>query len=163
MAILQRKADEQQLQIGEDVLVFIAERCRSSVRELEGALIKLLAFASLTDQAITADLARSLVGSSLGPHRDLSAAEIDEAVAHTFGFTVADLQSKSRRRPLADARAVAMYLERTLLDSSYTEIGQRFGGRDHSTVIHSIQKVERQLDENTDLRRRVDGLRARLH
>ncbi|NIN13028.1 MAG: chromosomal replication initiator protein DnaA, partial [Gemmatimonadales bacterium] len=162
MAILQRKAEEQELEIGEDVLVFIAERCRSSVRELEGALIKLLAFASLTEQAITSDLARSLVGSSLGPHRDLSAVEIDEAVAHTFGLTAADLRSKSRRRPLADARAVAMYLERTLLGSSYTQIGRRFGGRDHSTVIHSIQKVERQLDEDGELRRRVDGLRARL-
>lgn len=162
MAILQRKASEQELEIGEEALLFVAERCRSSVRELEGALIKLLAFASLSGQEITSELACSLVGSSLGPHRDVSADEIEEAVAQTFGFTVAELQSKSRRRALAAARAAAMYLERSLLDSSYTYIGQRFGGRDHSTVIHAIQKIEQQLGEDSDLRRRVDGLRARL-
>ncbi len=162
MAILQRKAVEQQLDLGEDVLLFVAERCRSSVRELEGALIKLLAFSSLAKQPITAELARSLVGSSLAPHRDLSADEIDQAVAQSFGFTVEELRSKSRRRQLADARAVAMYLERSLLELSYTEIGKRFGGRDHSTVIHSIQKVERQLGDDSEFRRRLDGLRARL-
>ncbi len=162
LAILQRKACEQELDISEDVLVFIAERCRSSVRELEGALIKLLAFSSLAKQSITAELARTLVGSSLTPHRDLSADEVDQAAAEAFGFTVDDLRSKSRRRPLADARAVAMYLERELLELSYTLIGQRFGGRDHSTVIHSIQKVEGRIADDGDFQRRLDELRARL-
>lgn len=162
MAILQRKAEEQQLKIDEKVLLFIAERCRSSVRELEGALIKLLAFSSLSKQAITPELARSLVGSTLAPHRDLSGDEIEQAVARSFGLTVDQLRSKSRQRQLANARAVAMYLERSLLDLAYTQIGQRFGGRDHSTVIHSIQKVERQLEDDPEFRAEVDALRARL-
>ncbi len=162
MAILQRKAEEQQLEIDEQVLLFIAERCRSSVRELEGALIKLLAFSSLSKQSITPELARSLVGSTLAPHRDLSADEIDQSVAESFGLTVDQLRSKSRQRQLAHARAVAMYLERSLLDLPYTQIGQRFGGRDHSTVIHSIQKVERQLEDDPGFRTQIDALRTRL-
>ncbi len=162
VAILQRKADDEELAIPYDVLIFIAERCRSSVRELEGALIKILAYSSLTRQDVTPQLASSLIGSSLRPQGAVEAAEIEAAVAQAFGVSVTDLHSKSRQRRLTEARHIAMYLLKSLLDLPYTEIGQRFGGRDHSTVIHSIQKIEKQIAENSEVRRTVERLRERF-
>ncbi len=162
VAILQRKADDEELAIPYDVLIFIAERCRSSVRELEGALIKILAYSSLTRQDVTPQLASSLIGSSLRPQGAVEAAEIEAAVAQAFGVSVTDLHSKSRQRRLTEARHIAMYLLKSLLDLPYTEIGRRFGGRDHSTVIHSIQKIEKQIAENSEVRRTVERLRERF-
>ncbi len=162
VAILQRKADDEELAIPYDVLIFIAERCRSSVRELEGALIKILAYSSLTRQDITPQLASSLIGSSVRPRAAAEAEAIETAVAQAFGISVADLKSKSRQRRLTQARHIAMYLLKSILDLPYTQIGQRFGGRDHSTVIHSIQKIEKQLAQDPELRRTVYGLRERF-
>ncbi len=162
VAILQSKAMRDGLQIHQDVLACIAEQCRSSVRELEGAIIKLLAFSSLTRREISVALATEVLSGTMGPIRGVDPEHIEEVVAENFGVTVAELRSKTRQRRVTDPRQVAMYLERILLDLPYTQIGRRFGGRDHSTVIHSIQKVEEQLAKDPELRRRLEALRARL-
>jgi chromosomal replication initiator protein len=140
----------------------IAEQCRSSVRELEGAIIKLLAFSSLTRREISVALANEVLSGTMGPVRGVDPEHIEEVVAETFGVSVAELRSKTRQRRVTDPRQVAMYLERILLDLPYTQIGRRFGGRDHSTVIHSIQKVEEQLAKDPEFARRIEALRARL-
>jgi chromosomal replication initiator protein len=92
--------------------------------------------------------------------RDVSPDQIEDAVAKAFGVSVAELHSKTRQRRVTDPRQVAMYLEKQLLDMPYTHIGRRFGGRDHSTVIHSIQRVEAQLLKDEVFREKVESLRA---
>ncbi len=162
VAILQLKAEQDGLAIPPDVLTFIAERCRSSVRELEGAIIKLLAYSSLTRREVSRALAEEVLGGAVGPVREITEQQIEKAVATAFGVTVSDLQSKSRQKRVTLPRQVAMYLEKTLLDLPFTQIGLRFGGRDHSTVIHSIQKIEEQIQRDESLQERIDGLMSEL-
>ena len=162
VAILQMKATQDGLAIDHEVLTFIAQQCRSSVRELEGAVIKLLAYSSLTRREISPELAAEVLGGAIGPVRDLSPETIEAVVAEAFGVALSDLYSKKRQRRVTDPRQVAMYLEKVLLDLPYTRIGARFGGRDHSTVIHSIHKIEQQLEKDLEFRDRVEALRKRL-
>jgi chromosomal replication initiator protein len=161
VAILRKKGDEDRISLGDDVLDFIARNCRSSVRELEGAIIKLLAYSSLTRREITADLAREALGGVLrdGGARDLSPEGIRARVALEWGVPVEGLTSKRRTKELTVPRQVAMYLLRELVNLSLVDIGRLFGGRDHSTVIHSIQKVEEGMRQDPGFRARVDALR----
>lgn len=164
VAILQRKADEDEVALGPDILELIAQCCRSSVRELEGALIKLLALASLTRRRPTLDLARiALAGmAELHEHRPLDARSIREKVAEIWGVTGRELASRRRTRKLVVPRQVAMFLVRELLDLPLAKIGRAFGGRDHSTVLHSIRKVESRLGTDRTFQARVDELRRNL-
>ena len=162
LAILQMKATQDGLSIEPEVLALIAERCQSSVRELEGAVLKLLAYSSLARREITLDLATQVLAGTLGSIRDISPDQIESTVADAFQVSVDDLKSKKRHRQVTVPRQIAMYLEKQLLDLPLTGIGRRFGGRDHSTVIHSIQKVESMLETDLDFRHQVDRLRARL-
>jgi chromosomal replication initiator protein len=162
VAILRLKASQDGLTIPHEALTFIAEHCRSSVRELEGAIIKLLAYSSLTRREITRELASQVLGGSFPPARDLGPEQIEAAVAKGFGVDVADLRSKRRQRRVTDPRQVAMYLEKVLLDLPYTRIGGRFGGRDHSTVIHAIRRVQQQIAKDPSFARRVEEIQAQL-
>ncbi len=166
VAILQKKAADDGLTLDDEVMDFIARSCTSSVRELEGAVIKLLAYSSLRREEINLALARSALegvirdgGARTAPR--LTATRIRERVAEEWGVTSADLASKRRTRQLTVPRQVAMYLIKELLDESLVRIGEGFGGRDHSTVIHSIRKVESALEEDADFARRV--IRVRQH
>lgn len=162
VAILQMKAAEDDLSIRHDVLALIAEHCTSSVRELEGAVIKLLAYSSLTRREITPALAAEVLRGAAGAVRELTPERIEAAVAATYNVTVAEMQSSSRQRRVTEPRQVAMYLEKTLLELPYTQIGYRFGGRDHSTVIHSIQKIAEAMTSDAALQAKLDAVRARL-
>jgi chromosomal replication initiator protein len=165
VAILRKKAESDEIQLQDEVFDFIARNCRSNVRELEGAIIKLLAYSSLTRREVTIDLAREALGGELagGDGRvDLSADALREAVAREWGVSVDGLVSKKRTKELTVPRHVAMYLIRDLLGASLVEIGRLFGGRDHSTVIHSVSKVEEDLRSDQAFRQRVDALRARI-
>jgi chromosomal replication initiator protein len=172
IAILQNKArqDYIKLDIPDEVIQFIAEHVRSSVRELEGAINKVLAVASLKHRGITVDLAREALRDKLRGNGDaetaekltLSATSIQEAVARNWDVTVDGLRSKSRTKQLAIPRQVAMYLIRDLLGTQLVEIGNAFGGRDHSTVIHSLEKVEIMMKEDGDFTRRVVNLKTTL-
>jgi chromosomal replication initiator protein len=162
VAILRMKAVRDGLSIGDDVLAFIAERCRSSVRELEGAMIKLLAYSSLSRREIDLALAGDVLGPPRGLLSDVGPDQIEKAVAAAFHVPLTELRSKGRQRRVAEPRQVAMYLEKTLLDLPYTQIGHRFGGRDHSTVIHSVRKVEERIRLEPEFRSRIEGIRARL-
>ncbi|HEX7089291.1 MAG TPA: chromosomal replication initiator protein DnaA [Longimicrobiales bacterium] len=163
-AILRKKAEEDQLVLADEVLDFIARNCRSSVRELEGAIIKLLAYSSLTRREITIDLAREALGGVLGADAppELTPELIRAQVAQSWGVPVEALTSKRRTKDLTVPRQVAMYLMRQLLGLSLVEIGRLFGGRDHSTVIHSIEKVEQEMAADPAFRSRVEAVRAEL-
>jgi chromosomal replication initiator protein len=163
-AILRKKAEEDQLVLADDVLRFIARNCRSNVRELEGAIIKLLAYSSLTRQEITIELAQVALGGVLsgGLPVELSPDGVRAKVAETWGVSVDGLMSKRRTKEVTVPRQVAMFLMRELLDLPLVEIGRLFGGRDHSTVIHSIEKVQDDMKKDEDFRRRVEALRTEL-
>jgi len=171
-AILKQKAqlDRLELTIPDDVIHFIAEHVRSNVRELEGSIIKLLAYASLKHKDITVDVAREALRDKLRaieglePEGEaaLSILTIQQAVAKEWGVTVDGLRSKTRTKTLTVPRQIAMYLTRELLATQLVEIGNAFGGRDHSTVIHSIEKVQTSLTEDIQLKSRISRLRGVL-
>lgn len=168
MAILRRKVEEDGLVIrgAEDVLTFIARNRTSSVREIEGAVIKLLAFSSLTGRPIDLPLAHEALGGAMksgGPTSDqLSPERVRQKVAEAWNTTSEALQSKKRTKDLTVPRQVAMFLTRELFDVPLVEIGRLFGGRDHSTVIHSITKVEEDMAADPTFRQRVEQLRSSL-
>ena len=172
IAILRHKAqlDHLELTIPEDVIRFIAENVRSNVRELEGSMIKLLAYASLKRQDISIELARSALRDKLsmtdsnGPEssRSLSLSAIQHAVAKEWGVTVEMLKSKTRTKQITTPRQIAMFLSRELLGLQLVEIGNAFGGRDHSTVIHSLERVHSVLVEDPITKNRILRLRTLL-
>ena len=173
IAILRQKAqlDHLELTIPDDVLRFIAEHVRSSVRELEGSIIKLLAFASLKHREISVELAREALrdklrggeSSSGGDGRPrLDPATIQQVVAREWGVTPEGLKSKTRTKTLAVPRQVAMHLMRELLGLQLVEIGASFGGRDHSTVIHSLDRVAEMMGEDEAFGARVARVRGML-
>ncbi len=173
IAILQQKAEQEHLEltIPDDVLRFIAEHVRSSVRELEGCIIKLLLFASLKHREVTVALAREALsdkirqGDGTDPNLPTAAPTVDrvqEVVARRWGVTPEGLRSKSRTKTLTVPRQVAMFIARDLLGMQLVEIGQAFGGRDHSTVIHSVGKVEHQMRRDRQFRERIELARREL-
>jgi chromosomal replication initiator protein len=170
IAILRNKAllDHLEMTIPEDVIRFIAEHVRSSVRELEGSIIKLLAYASLKHREITVDVAREALRDKLRPGENngggaaLNTETIQQAVAREWGVTPEGLRSKTRTKALTTPRQVAMYLMRELLGLQLVEIGAAFGGRDHSTVIHSLERANSMLREDPAFALRVAKLRAQL-
>jgi chromosomal replication initiator protein len=165
VAILRQKAQLDHLQhtIPEEVVRFIAENVKSSVRELEGSIIKLLAFASLKHRDISMDLAREALRDKLRPpnteaHQaelSLTVLTIQQLVAREWGVTPEGLRSKTRTKLLTIPRQVAMFLTRNLLGTQLIEIGNAFGGRDHSTVIHSITKTSQALKTDPSFQNRV--------
>jgi chromosomal replication initiator protein len=160
VAILRKKAEEGEISIADEVLEYIARNCRSNVRELEGAVIKLLAYSSLTQRDITSELAREALGGVLAPEGERTPEAIRKRVAESFGVPVENMVSRRRTKEVTVPRQVAMYLMRELLDLPLAQIGNHFGGRDHSTVIHSVAKVEQELETDPALRERIDALRA---
>jgi chromosomal replication initiator protein len=172
-AILRHKAklDHLEATIPEDVIRFIAEHVRSSVRELEGSIIKLLAYASLKHRAISVELAQDALRDKirLGADADragaaggLTVATIQHTVATEWGVTTDGLKSKTRTKALTTPRQVAMFLARELLGVQLVEIGNAFGGRDHSTVIHSLDRVAAETTTDPAFRARVEKLRSQL-
>jgi len=171
IAILRQKAqlDHLELTIPEEVIRFIAENVRSSVRELEGSIIKLLAFASLKHREITVDVARDALRDKLKPADGdaseapaLNTAAIQQAVAKDWGVTTEGLRSKTRTKNLTVPRQVAMHLMRELLGMQLVEIGAAFGGRDHSTVIHSLERVAAMAKEDPSFAQRLGKLQSAL-
>ncbi|MDP6460349.1 MAG: chromosomal replication initiator protein DnaA [Gemmatimonadota bacterium] len=163
IAILRKKAEEDSLQIPDDVMEFIASNVRSNIRELEGSLIRLLAFSSLTDSEINLDLTKEVLKDFLKkPDRSVSVDDIQKTVADHFGIPEEAMKVKKRTRSLAHPRQVAMYLSRELTSLSLSEIGNRFGGRDHTTVLHACDRVAKSSSSDPELNRTIGRLAASL-
>lgn len=164
IAILRKKSVQERLVAPPEVLEFIASKISSNIRELEGALIRVTAFASLNrqqvDLAITEMVLKDLLPSDTGP--EITAAQIMAATAQYFGVTVDDLCGSSRSRVLVTARQIAMYLCRELTDLSLPKIGQAFGGRDHTTVMHADRKIRQLMAERRSLFNQVTDLTSRI-
>ena len=170
IAILRQKAelDHLELTIPDEVIRFIAENVRSSIRELEGSIIKLLAYASLKHRDITTELAREALRDKIRAPEPgdepaaLNTNSIQQAVAKEWGVTTEGLRSKTRTKTLTVPRQVAMHLMRELLGMQLVEIGNAFGGRDHSTVIHSLERVSEMVKEDPDFARRLQKVETGL-
>ncbi|WP_396326597.1 chromosomal replication initiator protein DnaA [Janibacter melonis] len=164
IAILRKKAIQERLSVPDEVLEFIASRISTNIRELEGALIRVTAFASLNRQPVDLGLAQ-IVLKDLIPHEapnEIDAATIMAQTAAYFGLTIEDLQGASRSRVLVTARQIAMYLCRELTDASLPQIGKLFGGRDHTTVMHANRKIGELMAERRAIYNQVTELTNRI-
>lgn len=164
VAILEKKAEEEGIELPQEVAIFLATNIDSNVRELEGSLTRLGAFASLNKCPITPDFAREVLQNVLRERGDraVTIESIQKAVCEFFRIRPTDLRSKKRTRTIALPRQVAMYLCRRYTNASFPVIGDRFGGRDHSTVIHAAQVIERRLREDPVFRATVERLERLL-
>ncbi|MFD6792064.1 MULTISPECIES: chromosomal replication initiator protein DnaA [Prauserella salsuginis group] len=164
IAILRKKAAQDRLDVPGDVLEFIAARIEANIRELEGALIRVTAFASLNQQPVDVGLAeivlRDLIPDSQAP--EISASTIMGVTAEFFDVTVDDLCGPGKTKALATARQIAMYLCRELTDMSLPRIGQTFGGRDHTTVMHADKKIRKEMAERRRIYDQVQELTSRI-
>jgi len=164
IAILQKKAEEDGLDISFEVIEFIATNIKSNVRELEGALIRLLAYSSLLRVDINLELTQRVLREILGskPGGSISIEQIQNLVCSAYKLTLDSLIGKSRTKEVAEARMVAMYLTREYTDLSLKTIGLYYGGRDHSTVVHAIKWVENNIKNDSNFARRILSFRNRL-
>lgn len=163
IAILHEKAELDGISIPNDVIHLVANSVTSNIRELEGSLVRLLAFSSLTGSEITVDLAREVLSEFLGkPRGPVSVARIQQAVAETFGVPVEKMKARGRASQIALARQVAMYLARELTHLSLAQVGEHFGGRDHTTVLHAHRKITAQVENSGQVQRDVENLRRVL-
>ncbi len=162
LAILEKKAESVAINIPSEVLAFIAESITSSIRELEGALIKVTAYANITKQQCSSDLARRILADLIDntAKRPVTVTSILEATVELSSFSLEQITGGSRRRPLVDARQIAMYVTRNMTDLSYPEIGRAFGNRDHTTVIHAVRKIEESMTERKEIFDKVQDLQS---
>ena len=164
MAILKKKADVEKLNVANEVMVYIATKIKSNIRELEGALIRIVAYSSLTNREITVDLAsealKDIISKKQGKHITIEI--IQDVVANYFNLRVEDLKSQRRTRNVSYPRQIAMYLSRKLTDMSLPKIGEEFGGRDHTTVIHAYEKISDNLNRDESLQHTIDDLTKKL-
>jgi chromosomal replication initiator protein len=163
VAILKRKAELEQVSLPDEAALYLAAHIKSNVRELEGALLRLAARASFQGQAITVDVAREAIAKLVAnAPSGLTIEGIQREVASYFDVKLHDLKGPKRHRAVAHPRMVAMYLARKLTNMSYPEIGSRFGGKDHSTVISAVRKIERLCGEDPSVRSVVNTLEGHL-
>lgn len=164
MAILDKKAEAEGVVLPDDVRIFIATKTKSNVRELEGALIKLIAYSSVTESPINLPMAQQVLRYlGTGPDRKVSIDSIIRLVADRFNLLPSQIKQKTNARQIAYPRQIAMYLAKELTQASLPEIGRCFGGKHHTTVLHSIQKIEQLRQRDADLNRLIHSLIDSLH
>jgi chromosomal replication initiator protein len=164
LAILHKKAEKETMTVPDDVMVFIATSITDNIRELEGALTRVLAWASLTHAPLNTSAAEKVLGDILSSHqpREITPTLILDKTSTMFSFSVEDLKGKSRRKPLVTARQIGMFVMRELTDLSYPAIAREFGGRDHTTVIHAVEKITALMKERQQIYDQVTELRQRI-
>ncbi len=164
MAILDKKAESEGVQLPEDVRIYIATKAKSNVRELEGALIKLLAFSSVAGAPISLAMAQQVLKHlSNGVDKKINIESIIKTVADHFSMQPGQLKQKTNAQQIAFPRQVAMYLIKELTTASLPEIGRAFVGKHHTTVLHSIQKIEKLRQKNADFNSEIQSLIDSFH
>ena len=164
MAILKKKADLERLNVPNEVMVYVATKIKSNIRELEGSLIRIVAYSSLTNREVSVDLAsealKDIISKKQG--KSITIESIQDIVSSYFNLRVEDFKSQRRTRNVAYPRQIAMYLSRKLTDMSLPKIGEEFGGRDHTTVIHAYEKISENLKTDEGLQSTVDDITKKL-
>ena len=160
IAILKKKAKVENIDVPDDVMLYIATKIQSNIRELEGALIRIVAYSSLTNKEVTVELAEEALKDIISDNktREITVDLIKDVISKNFKIKIDDFTSKKRTRAIAYPRQVAMYLTRELTDLSLPKIGDEFGGRDHTTVIHAYDKIEAEINESEKFKNRIDEL-----
>ena len=165
MAILRKKQDQEGINFDNEVLNYIATNIKSNIRELEGALNKLIAFHRLTGNEITIDVATHELQNMINPDKpqEITLQMIVEIVCDHFQISMDQILSKSRTNEIARPRMIAMYLAKTMTGSSQDAIGAFLGGRDHSTVIHGIKKVEAEIQNNETMKNQIEVIKKKIN
>lgn len=160
MAILRKKAQMENIDVPNEVTVYIAKNIKSNIRELEGALTRVVAYSSLTNRTISFELASEALKDIIttSKHEEITVNRIKEKVSSVFSVKMEDFNSKKRTRSISYPRQVAMYLSRELTDLSLPKIGEEFGGRDHTTVIHAHDKITKDIENNEDFKEKVNKI-----
>jgi len=159
IAILGKKSDLEGIQLPEDVSYFLASKIKSNIRDLEACMIRLGAHSSLTGKTITVDMTKEVLKDLiLDEERALTVDYIQKQVCEYYGLKLQDIKAKKRTRDIAFPRQIAMYLSKSLTDSSLSEIGKNFGGKDHSTVIHSCKLIEERRKKDEEFDKKIDYL-----
>jgi len=163
VAILQKKAESEHVMLPTDVALYIASNIRSNVRELEGALIRLTAYVSLTGGELTLPTAQEVLKNVIDNQlRKVTIESIQRAVSEQFGLRTGEIKAKNNSRQIVYPRQVAMYLAKHLTDASLPEIGRQFGGKHHTTVLHSVEKIDELRKRDKDLNRMLNKLTETL-
>jgi len=158
-AILKKKQGRESIVVPDEVIYFLAEKISSNIRELEGALIRVVAYTKLIGKKITLDVAKDVLKDMIiEEQKKITIDLIQKRVAEYFNVNISDMKVKKRTRALAYPRQVAMYLCRRLTDHSFPEVGEHFGGRDHTTVIHACDKLEKDIEAGKDIKRIIEVL-----
>src|SRR5437016_1495449 len=164
VAILQKKAESERVTLSTDLALYIASNVRTNVRELEGALIRLIAYCSLTGAEINLPTAQQVLKNFIDSQaRKISIDAIQKAVAEQFGLSVAEIKQKNNSRSIVVPRQIAMYMAKQMTEASLPEIGRQFGGKHHTTVMHSIAKIDEQRRADKDLNRLINKLTETLN
>ena len=160
MAILRKKAQMEDIDVPNEVTVYIAKNIKSNIRELEGALTRVVAYSSLTNKTISFELASEALKDiiSTSKHEEITVNRIKEKVSSVFSLKMEDFNSKKRTRSISYPRQIAMYLSRELTDLSLPKIGEEFGGRDHTTVIHAHDKISKDIENNEDFKEKINKI-----
>lgn len=163
IAILRKKSEDEGVKLPEDVIQFLSTTMKSNIRELEGSLVRLGAYASLTGQVITLEMAKTVLRDLIGDKKKVVAMEdIQEAVCAQFHVKMTELKSRRRSKTLVHPRQIAMYLCRELTDASYPEIGRHFGGKDHTTIIHACRQVAKAKETDQSLHATLETLKEQI-
>ena len=164
VAILQKKSETERVPLPTDLALYIASNVRTNVRELEGALIRLIAYCSLTGAEVTLSTAQQVLKNFIDSQaRKISIEAIQKAVAEQFGLRLSEIKAKNNSRSIVVPRQIAMYLAKQMTEASLPEIGRQFGGKHHTTVMHSIAKIDEQRRADKDLNRLVNKLTETLN
>ena len=165
MAILRKNSEIFDKQIGDDIIQYIANNIKSNIRELEGALNKVIAFAKINKKELTLDIAKEALKDVIFPEkpREITPSYIIEVVSEHFGVNPNDISSKKRNAEFVMPRQISMYLCRELTDTSLVNIGKLHGKKDHTTVMHGVNKISDELKTNDELKNKVDIIRKKIN
>ena len=162
-AILRKKLEQESLKVSDDVIIFIAEVIKRNIRELEGALVRVVAYSMLEDKPITLEMTKSVLKDMVKETIKLINIDmIQKTVAHHFQLPLSELKAKKRNRTVVLPRQVAMYLSRKFTNMSLPEIGYAFGGKDHTTVLHACKKIEADLIHNRNLKNNIEQISTEI-
>ena len=159
IAILRKKAESENYDVPDEVITYIAQNIQSNIRKLEGALIRIFAYSSLTNKKeVNLELAQEALKHLISNNKKITVKDIQEAVSNYYNISIEDLLSKKKPKNISFPRQVAMYISRKLTELSLPKLGEEFGGRDHSTVLHAYNKISNDLDINIELKKAVDDI-----
>lgn len=164
IAILRKKAESENYDVPDEVITYIAQNIQSNIRKLEGALIRIFAYASLTNKKeVTLDLAQEALKHLVSTNKVITLKDIKEVVCNYYNISIDDLTSKKKSKNISYPRQVAMYIARKLTENSLPNIGKEFGGRDHSTVLHAYNKLHDEIEASPEIKKNIDDIISMLN